>query len=70
NKNKKIRTHHEQVRLDYFKKNIHYLNYKESRELDYLLYKKELRERHGSPRKSLRSFTPTAYEDDFEEDYF
>lgn len=70
NKNNNILTHHEQLRLDYLQKNIHYLNDKESRELDYLLYKKELRERHGSPRQSLRSFTPTAYEDDFEEDYF
>ncbi|HEM5016885.1 TPA: LCP family protein [Streptococcus suis] len=70
NKNNNILTHHEQLRLDYLQKNIHYLNDKESRELDYLLYKKELRERHGSPRQSLRSFTPTAYEYDFEEDYF
>ncbi|MDE1691225.1 LCP family protein [Streptococcus suis] len=70
NKNNNILTHHEQLRLDYLQKNIHYLNDKESRELDYLLYKKELRERHGSPRQSLRCFTPTAYEDDFEEDYF
>ncbi|WP_099876629.1 LCP family protein [Streptococcus suis] len=70
NKNNNILTHHEQLRLDYLQKNIHYLNDKESRELDYLLYKKELRERQGSPRQSLRSFTPTAYEDDFEEDYF
>ncbi|MGU7962150.1 LCP family protein [Streptococcus suis] len=70
NKNNNILTHHEQLRLDYLQKNIHYLNDKESRELDYLLYKKELRERHGSPRQSLRGFTPTAYEDDFEEDYF
>ncbi|HEM3623210.1 TPA: LCP family protein [Streptococcus suis] len=70
NKNNNILTHHEQLRLDYLQKNIHYLNDKESRELDYLLYKKELRERHGSPRQSLRSSTPTAYEDDFEEDYF
>ncbi|HEL9636108.1 TPA: LCP family protein [Streptococcus suis] len=70
NKNNNILTHHEQLRLDYLQKNIHYLNDKESRELDYLLYKKELRERHGSPRQSLRGFTPTAYADDFEEDYF
>lgn len=70
NKNNNILTHHEQLRLDYLQKNIHYLNDKECRELDYLLYKKELRERHRSPRQSLRSFTPTAYEDDFEEDYF
>ncbi|HEM2810025.1 TPA: LCP family protein [Streptococcus suis] len=39
--------HHEELRLDYLKKNIHYLNDKEQKELDYLVYKKTLREKHG-----------------------
>ena len=41
NNNDSILTHHEQLRLDYLQKNIHYLNERESRELEYLLYKKE-----------------------------
>ncbi|WP_099833132.1 LCP family protein [Streptococcus suis] len=48
-KNKGILTHHEELRLDYLHKNIHYLNDKEREELDYLLYKKELSVRHGKP---------------------
>ncbi|HFI0425018.1 TPA: LCP family protein [Streptococcus suis] len=47
NKRNSILSHHEQLRLDYLQKNIHYLNDKERRELDYLIYKKDLRERHG-----------------------
>ncbi|NQN67280.1 LCP family protein [Streptococcus suis] len=39
--------HHEELRLDYLQKNIHYLNDKEQKELDYLVYKKTLREKHG-----------------------
>ncbi|HFI0672921.1 TPA: LCP family protein [Streptococcus suis] len=38
-------THHEELRLDYLKKNIHYLNEKEKQELEYLRYKKEIRSR-------------------------
>lgn len=70
NKNNSILTHHEQLRLDYLQKNIHYLNDKESRELDYLLYKRELRERHGSPYPTVSAVTPLSYEEDFEEDFF
>lgn len=39
--------HHEELRLDYLQKNIHYLNDKEQKELDYLVYKKTIREKHG-----------------------
>ncbi|HEL2055060.1 TPA: LCP family protein [Streptococcus suis] len=38
-------THHEELRLDYLQKNIHYLNEKEKQELEYLRYKKEIRSR-------------------------
>ncbi|HFI0352217.1 TPA: LCP family protein [Streptococcus suis] len=38
-------THHEELRLDYLQKNIHYLNDKEKQEMEYLLYKKEIRSR-------------------------
>ncbi|MGQ7461227.1 LCP family protein [Streptococcus suis] len=56
NKRNSILTHHEQLRLDYLHKNIHYLNDKERRELDYLIYKKDLRERHGVPeRQNVRN---------------
>ncbi|HEL1618632.1 TPA: LCP family protein [Streptococcus suis] len=41
-------THHEDLRLDYLQKNIHYLNAKEKQEMEYLLYKKEIRSRRGS----------------------
>ncbi|NRG69877.1 LCP family protein [Streptococcus suis] len=42
-------THHEELRLDYLQKNIHYLNEKEKQELEYLRYKKEIRSgRRGS----------------------
>lgn len=50
-KNKGILTHHEELRLDYLYKNIHYLNDKEREELDYLRYKKELRTRQNKPKK-------------------
>lgn len=70
NNNDSILTHHEQLRLDYLQKNIHYLNEKESRELEYLLYKKELRERHASPQQPKPRHVVSAYEDDFESDYF
>ncbi|HFI0240252.1 TPA: LCP family protein [Streptococcus suis] len=38
-------THHEELRLDYLQKNIHYLNEIEKQELEYLRYKKEIRSR-------------------------
>ncbi|HFU4117637.1 TPA: LCP family protein [Streptococcus suis] len=38
-------TYHEELRLDYLQKNIHYLNEKEKQELEYLRYKKEIRSR-------------------------
>lgn len=66
-KNKGILTHHEELRLDYLHKNIHYLNDKERQELDYLLYKKVLRTRHGQPRK-IAVETPRAIIEDREED--
>lgn len=37
-----ILSHHEELRLDYLRKNIHYLNDKEKRELEYLEYKSKL----------------------------
>ncbi|HFU3800826.1 TPA: LCP family protein [Streptococcus suis] len=40
-------THHEELRLDYLQKNIHYLNAKEKQEMEYLLYKKEIRSRRS-----------------------
>ena len=70
NNNDSILTHHEQLRLDYLQKNIHYLNEKESRELEYLLYKKELRDRHTVPQQPKPRHVASAYEDDFESDYF
>ncbi|HFI0595687.1 LCP family protein [Streptococcus suis] len=65
-----VLTHHEELRLDYLQKNIHYLNDKEKRELEYLLYKKELRERHASPQQLKSRHVASAYEDNFESDYF
>ncbi|HFI0354032.1 TPA: LCP family protein [Streptococcus suis] len=62
-KNKGILTHHEELRLDYLHKNIHYLNDKERKELDYLLYKKELRIRHGKPKKQMNDESPLFSED-------
>ncbi|BDD38966.1 LCP family protein [Streptococcus ruminantium] len=70
NKNNSALTHHEQLRLDYLQKNIHYLNDKESRELDYLLYKKELQSSNRSLSQSARNFIPVASEDDFEDELF
>ncbi|HFU3730142.1 TPA: LCP family protein [Streptococcus suis] len=66
-KNKGILTHHEELRLDYLHKNIHYLNDREREELDYLLYKKELRTRHGKPKKFAIE-TPRPITEDMEED--
>lgn len=40
-KNERNLTHHEELRLDYLQKNIHYLNEKEKNELAYLRYKAE-----------------------------
>ncbi|HFI0136265.1 TPA: LCP family protein [Streptococcus suis] len=68
-KNKGILTHHEELRLDYLHKNIHYLNDKERQELDYLLYKKELRIRHGQPKKTAVE-TPRHIIEDMEEEGF
>ncbi|HEM4050656.1 TPA: LCP family protein [Streptococcus suis] len=49
-------THHEELRLDYLQKNIHYLNEKEKQELEYLRYKKEIRSRRrGSILSASRS---------------
>ncbi|HFI0481518.1 TPA: LCP family protein [Streptococcus suis] len=48
----RILTHHEELRLDYLQKNIHYLNDKERRELDYLVYKKGLRKSHSQSKLS------------------
>ncbi|HFI0395059.1 TPA: LCP family protein [Streptococcus suis] len=68
-KNKGILTHHEELRLDYLHKNIHYLNDKERKELDYLLYKKELRIHHGQPKRTAVE-TPRHIIEDREEDGF
>lgn len=48
-------THHEELRLDYLQKNIHYLNEKEKQELEYLRYNKEIRSRRRGSR--LRAST-------------
>lgn len=54
NKKNSVLTHHEELRLDYLQKNIYYLNAKERKELDYLVYKKTLRERHGVGGKQIK----------------
>ncbi|HFI0777356.1 TPA: LCP family protein, partial [Streptococcus suis] len=64
-----VLTHHEELRLDYLQKNIHYLNEKEIRELEYLQYKKELRERHAVPQQAKSRQTAPSYENDFESEY-
>ncbi|HFI0336710.1 TPA: LCP family protein [Streptococcus suis] len=68
-KNNSVLTHHEELRLDYLQKNIHYLNEKEIRELEYLQYKKELRERHIVPQQAKSRQTAPSYENDFESEY-
>ncbi|HFI0270881.1 TPA: LCP family protein [Streptococcus suis] len=68
-KNNSVLTHHEELRLDYLQKNIHYLNEKEIRELEYLQYKKELRERHTVPQQAKSRQTAPSYENDFESEY-
>lgn len=68
-KNNSVLTHHEELRLDYLQKNIHYLNEKEKRELEYLQYKKELRERHAVPQQAKSRQTAPSYENDFESEY-
>ncbi|HFU4459857.1 TPA: LCP family protein [Streptococcus suis] len=65
-KNKGILTHHEELRLDYLHKNIHYLNDKEREELDYLRYKKELRTRQSKPKKIV--VAPSSIIEDREEE--
>lgn len=68
-------THHEELRLDYLQKNIHYLNNKEKQEIAYLLYKKDLQARYGQPKSSKQSASSyhepvlPAYEAAYEEDY-
>ncbi|NQG96579.1 LCP family protein [Streptococcus suis] len=47
-KYKGILSHHEELRIEYLQKNIHYLNDKEKRELAYLQQKLELRQTYGS----------------------
>ncbi|NQK94466.1 LytR family transcriptional regulator [Streptococcus suis] len=69
-KNNSVLTHHEELRLDYLQKNIHYLNEKEKRELEYLQYKKELRERHAVPQQAKSRQKAPSYENDFESEYF
>ncbi|HFI0399373.1 TPA: LCP family protein [Streptococcus suis] len=68
-KNNSVLTHHEELRLDYLQKNIHYLNEKEKRELEYLQYKKELRERHAVPQQAKSRQKAPSYENDFESEY-
>lgn len=55
NRNNGMLTHHEELRLDYLQKNIHYLNDKEHQELDYLLYKQDLGRQYGSSNRTGRS---------------
>lgn len=62
-KNKGILTHHEELRLDYLHKNIHYLNDREREELDYLLYKKELRTRYGKSKRQVDDDSPSFSEE-------
>ncbi|MGT2800631.1 LCP family protein [Streptococcus marmotae] len=59
-------THHEELRLDYLQKNIHYLNDKERNELAYLQYKWET----GRPLLSRKkSYIPEYEEDERVEDW-
>lgn len=53
NKKNSVLNHHEELRLDYLQKNIYYLNAKERKELDYLVYKKTLGEIHGVGGKQI-----------------
>lgn len=53
--------HHEELRLDYLQKNIHYLNEKEQRELAYLEYKRDLRERYDQRSKEKARYEEKEY---------
>lgn len=69
-KNNGSLTHHEELRLDYLQKNIHYLNAKERRELDYLLTKNDLYQSHKELSKYARNAEPEQfYFADDEQDY-
>ena len=50
-------SHHEQLRLDYLYKNIHYLNEREKKEYQYLLRKQEGDQRVESARESRGTFS-------------
>ncbi|MBM7315328.1 LCP family protein [Streptococcus suis] len=58
-KYKGILSHHEELRIDYLQKNIHYLNDKEKRELAYLQQKLELRQTYGSQTSPVQESRPS-----------
>ncbi|MBO4108446.1 LCP family protein [Streptococcus suis] len=58
-KYKGILSHHEELRIDYLQKNIHYLNDKEKRELAYLQQKLELRQTYGSQSSPVQESRPS-----------
>ncbi|MCP1639143.1 LCP family protein required for cell wall assembly [Streptococcus gallinaceus] len=60
--NKRPLSHHEELRLDYLQKNIHFLNDKEKRELAFLNYK----DQYGAESASLQSWQLSSYEEEQE----
>ncbi len=58
-------SHHEQLRLDYLYKNIHYLNEREKKEYQYLLRKQEGDQRVGSAREARAAFSDQQVPENF-----
>ena len=58
-------SHHEQLRLDYLYKNIHYLNEREKKEYQYLLRKQEGDQRVESARESRGTFSDQQVPENF-----
>lgn len=74
-KNRGNLSHHEQLRLDYLQKNIHYLNEKEVEELAFLEYKLELPDRmdqivsRKERTQSRRHHSRPSYQDTYKEEW-
>ena len=58
-------SHHEQLRLDYLYKNIHYLNEREKKEYQYLLRKQEGDQRVESAREARATFSDQQVPENF-----
>ena len=58
-------SHHEQLRLDYLYKNIHYLNEREKKEYQYLLSKQEGDQRVESAREARATFSDQQVPENF-----